>query len=114
MSASIETGKNVGVAFGLVLASALSTGIGASAVFFPKIVKLTSTRVLASSLAFAAGVMIYVSLLEIIVKSRLSFLDAGYSEGHSHLYSTICFFGGIILMMVRLSNYFSQKSNFAP
>jgi len=97
---SIESGSNVGVAFGLVIGAALSTGLGAAAVFFPRIVKLTSTRVLASSLAFAAGVMIYVSLLEIIVKSQGSFADAGYSEGHSHLYATICFFGGVIVMMI--------------
>lgn len=96
----LERGSHVAVAFGLVLGSALSTGIGASAVFFPSIVKLTSTRVLASSLAFAAGVMIYVSLLEIIVKSQMSFLDSGYSEGKAHLFSTICFFCGILCMML--------------
>lgn len=97
---NLETGKNVAIAFALVIGSALSTGIGAAAVFFPSIVKLTSTRVLASALAFAAGVMIYVSLLEIIVKSRDSFADAGYSEGNSHLFSTLCFFGGVFFMKV--------------
>lgn len=97
---SLETGKHVGVAFGLVIGAALSTGLGASAVFFPRIVKLTSTRVLASSLAFAAGVMVYVSLLEIIVKSRESFAEAGYAEAHSNLYATICFFGGVVIMMI--------------
>lgn len=96
----VETGKNVAVAFSLVIGAALSTGVGAAAVFFPSVVKLTSTRVLASSLAFAAGVMIYVSLLEIIVKSQQYFQSAGYSESHSHLYSTLCFFAGILCMMM--------------
>ena len=111
---SLETGENVAIAFALVIGSALSTGIGAAAVFFPSIVKLTSTRVLASSLAFAAGVMIYVSLLEIIVKSRDSFLGAGYSEGDSHLYSTLCFFGGVFFMKVGIILYFfhMEKSLF--
>jgi len=105
---NLEKGSNVAVAFALVIGSSLSTGLGASAVFFPSIVKLTSTRVLASSLAFAAGVMLYVSFLEIIIKSQMSFSDAGYSEGESHLYSTICFFCGVICMMLveKLVKYF--------
>jgi len=44
--------------------------------------------------------MIYVSLLEIIVKSQSHFMDAGYSEGYASLYSTLCFFAGMLGMMV--------------
>jgi ZIP family zinc transporter len=97
--AMVETGNHVAVAFGLVLGAALSTGLGAAVVFFPSLVKLASKRVLASSLAFAAGVMIYVSLIEIFQKANSSFIDAGHKEGNAHLYTALCFFGGILIMM---------------
>ena len=108
----IESGRNVAIAFGLVFGSALSTGIGASAVFFPSIVKLASIRVLSASLGFSAGVMLYVSFMEIISKSVHSFEEAGYSHGDSNLYSTICFFFGMVCMMVSQSKHvFSFNRN---
>jgi len=94
----VETGDHVGVAFGLVIGAALSTGVGASAVFFPALVKLASKRVLASSLAFAAGVMIYVSLIEIFQKSLAEF-QKGHDDGIASLLTTVCFFGGVLIMM---------------
>jgi len=96
---TIETGHHVAVAFALVVGAALSTGLGASVVFFPSLVKLASKRVLASSLAFAAGVMLYVSLIEIFQKANLSFSDAGHSDGNASLYTALCFFSGILIMM---------------
>lgn len=95
----VETGKHVGVAFALVIGAALSTGLGAAVVFFPSLVKLASKHVLASALAFAAGVMVYVSLIEIFQKANSSFVDAGHSDGMAHLYTALCFFGGILIMM---------------
>lgn len=41
-------------------------------------VKLASKRFLAGSLGLAAGVMLYVSLVEIFVKSQLAFEAHGY------------------------------------
>lgn len=43
-------------------------------------VKLASKRFLAGSLGLAAGVMLYVSLVEIFVKSQDSFANHGFSE----------------------------------
>lgn len=43
-------------------------------------VKLASKRFLAGSLGLAAGVMLYVSLVEIFAKSRLAFSRSGYSD----------------------------------
>jgi len=54
------------VAFGLCAGAGLSTTIGALFVFVPR---FQNTAALAGSLAFAAGVMIYVSMIEIVVKS---------------------------------------------
>jgi len=58
---------NVLIALGLTLFAGLSTGIGSALAFFTR---TTNTRFLAVSLGFSAGVMIYVSLVEIFFKAR--------------------------------------------
>ncbi|MGI6438590.1 MAG: hypothetical protein ACOX0D_11265 [Sphaerochaeta sp.] len=55
------------IAFGLTLFAGLSTGIGSLMSFFSK---EFSPKFLAASLGFSAGVMIYVSLVEIFVEAR--------------------------------------------
>jgi zinc transporter, ZIP family len=92
---------NVGVAMALVAGAGSATALGASVVFFPALVKLASRRVLASALGLSAGVMTYVSFVEIFRKSDLSFRKAGYSDGDAYLYATLCFFGGVAFMIVR-------------
>lgn len=91
---------NVGVAFALVCGAGAATAIGASVVFFPSLVKLASRRVLAGALGLSAGVMTYVSFVEIFQKSADSFTDAGHTEDTAFLYATLCFFGGVITMMI--------------
>ncbi len=59
--------NNTWLAFGLTAFAGLSTGIGSAIAF---LAKKTNTRFLAVSLGFSAGVMIYVSMIEIFVKSR--------------------------------------------
>ncbi|CAM9556702.1 unnamed protein product [Choristocarpus tenellus] len=59
-------------------------------------VKLASKRFLAGSLGLAAGVMLYVSLVEIFVKSQSAFSNAGQTEADAYTYATLCLFGGII------------------
>eukprot|EP00934_Nitzschia_sp_Nitz4_P002668 Nitzschia sp. Nitz4//scaffold191_size41780//12178//13409//NITZ4_007464-RA/size41780-augustus-gene-0.66-mRNA-1//-1//CDS//3329540172//2658//frame0 len=100
MSSSNDTHDNVGVAMGLVCMAGASTGLGAAVVFFPSIVKLASRRVLAASLGFSAGVMTYISFVEIVQKSNTSFLSAGHADDKAYIYSTLCFFAGVLLMMV--------------
>ena len=53
-------------AFLLTLFAGLSTGIGSALAFFTK---KTNTRFLSVSLGFSAGVMIYVSFVEILLLS---------------------------------------------
>lgn len=92
---------NVGIAFALVVGAGLSTCLGASVVFFPRLVKMASRRVLAASLGLSAGVMVYVSFVEILVKSKESFAGSpGISEEYATLYSTLCLFGGAFIMLV--------------
>ena len=56
-------------AFSLTLFAGLSTGIGSALAFFAK---KTNTKFLATSLGFSAGVMIYVSFTEILLKAQES------------------------------------------
>mmetsp|Transcript_21520 Transcript_21520/g.27364 ORF Transcript_21520/g.27364 Transcript_21520/m.27364 type:complete len:383 (+) Transcript_21520:98-1246(+) len=91
---------NVGVAFALVIGAGAATAAGAAVVFFPSLVKLASRRVLASALGISAGVMTYVSFVEIFQKSNGSFVDAGNSEEDAYIYATLCFFGGVIIMLL--------------
>ena len=97
------------VAFALVFGAGMATAIGASVVvFLPKLISSRSNAimnryVLASSLGMSAGVMIYVSMIEIFQKSRLAFIAAGYAENIAYVYATSCFFAGVCIMMVRRS-----------
>jgi len=58
---------NLVYAFGLTLIAGLSTGIGAALAFFTS---RTNTRFLSVALGFSAGVMIYVSMIEIFFKAK--------------------------------------------
>lgn len=91
---------NVGIALALVFAAGASTALGAAVVFFPSLVKLASKRVLASALGFSAGVMMYVSFIEIFSKSCDSFQDAGFDEDKAYIFASLCFFGGVVAMVV--------------
>ncbi|PKP11409.1 MAG: zinc transporter ZupT [Bacteroidetes bacterium HGW-Bacteroidetes-4] len=83
--------ENVLFAFALTLFAGLSTGIGSALAFFTK---RTNTRFLTYSLGFSAGVMIYVSLVEIFQKSVHSFAEI-YSPKASYAFTLLAFFGGI-------------------
>jgi ZIP family zinc transporter len=91
---------NVGIAFALVTGAGMCTALGAAIVFSPTLVKYASRKTLAAALGLSAGVMSYVSFVEILQKSNLSFLDAGHTEDEAYLYSTLCFFAGVVLMIV--------------
>ena len=92
--------ENLGVAFALVIGAGASTAIGASVVFFPSLVKYASRKTLAAGLGLSAGVMMYVSFVEIFQKSVIGFEDAGNDEDRAYIYATLCFFGGVVLMVV--------------
>lgn len=100
---------NVGAAIGLVFAAGAATAVGASVVFFPGLVKCVTRRFLAGSLGFSAGVMIYLSFVEIFFKAVTGFNDAGFSESISFLYSTLSFFGGVLIMKVRFCWHLSIR-----
>lgn len=96
MSTSVH--DNVGIAFALVAASGAATAIGAALVLFRGCVQLGSTRLLAACLGLSAGVMLYVSFVEIFVKSRDAFEDSGLSPGAAAAATTGAVFGGMLLV----------------
>lgn len=81
-------------AFGLTLFAGLSTGVGSALAFFAK---QTNTKLLSISLGFSAGVMLYVSFVEIFVKARAS-MSAVVGDTLGYWYTTLAFFGGIFLI----------------
>jgi ZIP family zinc transporter len=83
-------------AFGLTLFAGLSTGIGSALAFFAK---RTNTKFLSISMGFSAGVMIYVSMVEIFVKARDALVaDLGLIPGS---WATVGgFFAGIVAIAV--------------
>lgn len=87
-------GDNVLFAFGLTLFAGLSTGIGSALAFYTK---KTNKKFLSAALGFSAGVMIYVSMIEIFVKARDS-LEIVYGPSKGYLITTLAFFGGIAVI----------------
>ncbi len=86
--------NDIMLAFLLTLIAGLSTGIGSVIAFFAK---KTNKKFLSISLGFSAGVMIYVSLVEIFQKAKLSL--AGELGEKSGSWVTVAgFFGGILLI----------------
>ena len=63
---------NVLFAFALTLFAGLSTGIGSLISFFSK---TTNKKFLSFSLGFSAGVMIYVSMIEIFQKANTALVN---------------------------------------
>ncbi len=86
--------NNVLFAVALTAFAGLSTGIGSALAFSSK--KL-SPRFLATSLGFSAGVMIYVSLIEIFAKARDS-LSAYLGAETGYRLTVVAFFCGIGLI----------------
>ncbi len=81
-------------AFGLTLFAGLATGVGSALAFFTK---QTNTKFLSVALGFSAGVMIYVSFIEIFVKARDA-LTAPLGERWGYWVATLAFFGGLFLI----------------
>jgi ZIP family zinc transporter len=82
------------VAFGLTLLAGLSTGIGS---LIALLAQRTNTRFLCASLGFSAGVMLYVSFMEMIPTAKEEFIVCfGKQAGTFYLLSS--FFGGIGLI----------------
>ena len=88
--------QNVLFAFGLTLFAGLSTGFGSALAF---LAKRTNTRFLSAALGFSAGVMIYVSFVEIFPKAKDSLVtELGRVVGY--WVTVLAFFTGIALIAI--------------
>lgn len=82
------------VPFLLTLMAGLSTGVGSLLAF---LYKGDQKKFLSVGLGFSAGVMIYVSMIEIFQKALAS-LSVEYGEKQGMLLTMVGFFGGMILI----------------
>jgi len=83
-------------AFGLTLFAGLSTGIGSLMALFAK---KTSTGFLSAALGFSAGVMIYVSMIDIFFKAQSSLVTA-FGAKNGQWLTVAAFFAGMLLIGV--------------
>lgn len=82
------------LAFLLTLVAGLSTGIGSGIAF---LAKRTNKKFLSVSLGFSAGVMIYVSMIEIFNKAKAS-LVVELGEKGGNWATVLAFFGGMLVI----------------
>lgn len=85
------------IAFALTLLAGLSTGVGAAIAFFaPR----TNTRFLSVCTGLSAGVMLYVSFMEILPEAFRQVAEAGFAERPAAALGTLGFFAGIALIFL--------------
>jgi ZIP family zinc transporter len=88
--------ENLVLAFSLTLFAGLATGIGSCMAFF---CKTTNKTFLSFSLGFSAGVMLYVSFVEIFaIKAMTSLINASGTVMGSWI-AVASFFAGIMVML---------------
>lgn len=86
--------NNILLAFLLTLGAGLATGIGSFLAFFTK---RTNTKFLSFSLGFSAGVMVYISMIEIFPEAN-EYLVGEMGELTGTWLTVISFFAGIVLI----------------
>ncbi|MCF3942254.1 zinc transporter ZupT [Oceanobacillus alkalisoli] len=87
---------NVTLALMFTLFAGLATGVGSLLAFFAK---TTNTKFLSFALGLSAGVMIYVSMIEIFFKAKDALISSlGYTEGY--WVTVLAFFSGMLLIGV--------------
>ncbi|MFH7818481.1 zinc transporter ZupT [Neobacillus thermocopriae] len=98
--------ENLLMAFGLTLLAGLSTGIGSMLAFFTT---HTNKKFLSVTLGFSAGVMIYVSMIEIFVKAKDALVNAmGTVPGN---WMTVGGFFAGMLLIAAIDKYIPKQSN---
>ena len=86
--------QEVLIAFGLTLFAGLATGIGSALAFFTK---TTNTRFLAIALGFSAGVMLYISFVELFFEGA-EMLTEAHGDNMGNWINVAAFFGGMLLI----------------
>ncbi|KAE8985464.1 hypothetical protein PR003_g25149 [Phytophthora rubi] len=102
----VATGQAVGIAFALNIAAGFATVLGGMVVFNKHLVHLANPLSLAVALSISAGVMMFISLVEIFGESvhllteglRTEDMSEETATGHGWLGATACFAAGIVLI----------------
>jgi ZIP family zinc transporter len=90
--------ENVQMAFMLTILAGLATGIGSTIAFF---VKDRSTKILTFAMGFAAGVMLYVSFVEILPEAIIKLTEAYHGdEKAGTAYGVLAFFVGMLIVAI--------------
>lgn len=92
----MQSMSNIVGAFLLTMVAGLSTAVGGAFVFFSK---KMDTRVLSVSLGLSAGVMIYVSLVELFPEAQ-ALISGVHGPKTGLLYTMIAFFCGILIIAI--------------
>ncbi|HHU49352.1 MAG: zinc transporter ZupT [Caldicoprobacterales bacterium] len=82
------------LAFVLTLLAGLATGIGGAIAFFAK---RTNTKFLSVALGFSAGVMVYISFVEIFMEARNT-LTAELGDKTGYWVAIVAFFAGMFVI----------------
>lgn len=98
--------SEVWIAFGLTLFAGMATGIGSAIAFTAR---RTNYRFLSISTGFSAGVMLYVSFVEIFYKGIIA-LTQVYGEYWAHWINAASFFAGMLLIGL-IDNLIPAASN---
>ncbi|MCL1868779.1 MAG: zinc transporter ZupT [Paludibacter sp.] len=97
--------RTIWIAFGLTMIAGLATGIGS---LIALMFKRTNKNFLCASLGFSAGVMLYVSFMELMPTAKEG-LTQIFGEKTGTLYLLFAFFGGIAL--ITLIDFLIPESN---
>eukprot|EP00343_Euplotes_focardii_P012183 CAMPEP_0205830146 /NCGR_PEP_ID=MMETSP0206-20130828/40207_1 /ASSEMBLY_ACC=CAM_ASM_000279 /TAXON_ID=36767 /ORGANISM="Euplotes focardii, Strain TN1" /LENGTH=105 /DNA_ID=CAMNT_0053133521 /DNA_START=30 /DNA_END=344 /DNA_ORIENTATION=+ len=90
---------NLGLAFGMTAGAGMATTLGALMSF---VVKLENTSILAIGLGISAGVMIFVSFVEILATKAIEGLadSTEVSDGYEGLVAYVMFFVGALFCWI--------------
>ncbi len=88
--------SDIWIAVALTVLAGLATGVGALVTMF---VRRPSTRLLAFSMGLSAGVMTYISFMELLPEAREAFVPL-FGERGASVRMLLAFFGGIALIAV--------------
>jgi len=91
---------NVNTAIVVSLGAGLATGIGGAVAFVPQIfASVKQCVILSAALAISAGVMLYVSFIEIFVKAQAE-IEKSLGPSGAAATTTACFFAGMLFCVV--------------
>ena len=98
--------SEVWFALGLTAFAGLATGIGSIIAFTAK---LSSYRFLSVATGFSAGVMLYVSFVEIFFKGQAALVEH-YGDPAGHWVNAAAFFGGMLVIGL-IDNFIPEETN---